>query len=83
MNVIKEDSLTCSAEEMTWLEIKLRIIELAKTSKTSLKRKTDNNYYDICQWMKENIYCSNGPVSSLKTFVEEHKIYLHCKPSSC
>ena len=82
-DVIKEESFSCSEEEMIWLEIKLNIMNLADTTKTSLKSKTQNSYYDICQWMKENIYCTTGPVGSLKAFIEERQIYLHCKPSSC
>ena len=72
--MIGDESFTCTAEEIALLDIKLNLSELAVKSWQSLeKKKTTYINKPLCNWMEQYIYCSNGPVNSIRTYIEEHK----------
>ena len=85
MNVIGDKSFTCTAEEIVLLDIKLKLGELAFKSRQSLKKKSSTYFYDICEWMKQYVYCNDVPVNSLRRYIEENSefIRMNCPPSTC
>ena len=68
---------------MVWLDIKFRIAAIASETRLTLTSKTKETYFNTCAWVEENIYCADAPVEALKTFFEEERLFLYCKPKSC
>ena len=83
--MIGDELFTCTTEEIVLLDIKLKLGELAYKSRQSLQKKSSNYSYDICEWMKQYVYCSDGPVDSLRKYTEENSefIRMNCLPTTC
>ena len=65
---------------MILLNLKLRLANVTESTKSSLSAKdTDNDHYNPCQWLKDNVYCTNQPTENIKEYFEEKEILVYCK----
>ncbi len=63
------------------LDLKLRLANVTESTKSSLSsRDTDNAYYNTCEWLRDNIYCTDQPATTkVQEYFEEKELLAYCK----